>query len=137
MIEFLTRYSAWEIVIFFTFALVFLKEVFELAEFFKSRILKVTDKGYELQNDKITLYSIAEQIEKITRQLQLLTESDKDDIKGWIVEKYNFYKKNPDAKIDAFTMDTLEKRYSHYKDEGGNSYITEIMNDLRQRAKED
>ena len=41
-----------------------------------------------------------------------------------------------DNLIDSFTMDTIEKRYQHYKDERGNSYITNIMEELRDMAKE-
>ena len=34
-------------------------------------------------------------------------------------------------------MDTIEKRYQHYKDEGGNSYISNMMEELRNMAKEE
>lgn len=73
----------------------------------------------------------------IEERLELLTRSDRDDIKSWLVEKYNFYKDNPDKPISHHTMDTIEKRYAHYKSEGGNSYIDEnIIPELRQMAKE-
>ena len=75
-------------------------------------------------------------MDEISARLDLLTESDKDDIRGWIVEKYH-YCQSLDMPIDSFTMDTIEKRYQHYKDEGGNSYITHIMEELRSMAKED
>lgn len=75
---------------------------------------------------------------KIEKKIDVLTESDKDDIKSWLVEKYNFYKENPTRPISAHTMDTIEKRYSHYRNEGGNSYIEEtIMPELRKMAKEE
>ena len=51
-------------------------------------------------------------------------------------KRYHYYK-NMDISIDSFTMDTIEKRYQHYRDEGGNSYITNIMKELRDMAKED
>ena len=70
-------------------------------------------------------------MDKITTRLELLTESDKDDIRSWIVEKRNYYKAHPEEKIDNFIMDTIEKRYQHYKDEGGNSYITTVMQKIR------
>ena len=37
--------------------------------------------------------------------------------------------------IDDYTMDVLEKRYVHYKDEGGNSYAAHLMADLRELPK--
>lgn len=73
----------------------------------------------------------------IEERLELLTKSDRDDIKSWLVEKYNYYKANPGIPISSHTIDTIEKRYNHYKREGGNSYIDEIIIPwLRNRAKE-
>ena len=37
--------------------------------------------------------------------------------------------------IDDFSMDAIEKRYDHYKAEGGNSYISDLMHDLRKLPK--
>lgn len=62
-------------------------------------------------------------------QLKVLTDSDMHDIKGWIVEKHHIFMKQ--GWIDDFTMDTIEKRYSDYKKEGGNSYVHKLVEDLR------
>ena len=40
-----------------------------------------------------------------------------------------------DINQDDYTMDVLEKRYVHYKDEGGNSYAAHLMADLRELPK--
>ena len=75
-----------------------------------------------------------EKIEKIIDAIELLTQSDKDDIKAWITEKHHYfcYEK---GQIDDYSLDCIEKRYSHYKDEGGNSFIDDLMNDLRSLKK--
>lgn len=67
--------------------------------------------------------------EKIETKLDDLTESDKNDIKGWIVEQYHkFY--IDQGWIDAFSADTIDRRYNDYKKEGGNSYISTLMDRL-------
>ena len=33
--------------------------------------------------------------------------------------------------IDDFSLDCIEKRFKHYSDEGGNSFIENFMKDLR------
>ena len=62
-------------------------------------------------------------------QLKILTDSDMHDIKGWIVEKH--HKFMAQGWIDDFSMDTIEKRYSDYKKEGGNTYVHTLVEELR------
>ena len=58
-----------------------------------------------------------------------LTISDMHDIKSWIVEQYHkFYVQQ--GWIDAFSAETIDRRYSDYKKEGGNSYIKNLMDQL-------
>lgn len=62
--------------------------------------------------------------------LILLTDSDRDDIRSWIVQQYHYFVEKQKW-VDDFTMDALEKRYSHYCREGGNSYVKSLMEELR------
>lgn len=63
------------------------------------------------------------------KKLQELTESDMHDIKAWIVEQYHkFY--NDLGWIDAFSAETLDRRYQDYRNEGGNSYVEQLMDRL-------
>ena len=73
--------------------------------------------------------NIEDRVDKIDAKLQQLTESDMHDIKGWIVEKHHALMKK--GWVDDFTMDTLERRYSDYVAEDGNSYIAGLMSELR------
>ena len=58
-----------------------------------------------------------------------LTISDMHDIKSWIVEQYHkFYIHQ--GWIDAFSAETIDRRYSDYKKEGGNSYVGNLMDQL-------
>lgn len=58
-----------------------------------------------------------------------LTTSDMHDIKAWIVEQYHkFY--NNQGWIDAFSAETIDRRYQDYLKEGGNSYVENLINQL-------
>ena len=38
--------------------------------------------------------------------------------------------------IDDFSLDCIEKRFAHYQDEGGNSFIAALMAEIRALPKE-
>ena len=63
-----------------------------------------------------------------------MVESDKDDIKAWITEKHHFYCYEK-RHIDDYSLDCIEKRYAHYQDEGGNSFVEDLMKDIRKLPK--
>ena len=61
--------------------------------------------------------------------------SEKDDIKAYITEKHHFfcYEKKW---IDDHSLDCLERKNKHYKDEGGNSFIDGLMAEIRALPKQ-
>lgn len=63
------------------------------------------------------------------QKLKDLTESDMHDIKAWIVEQYHKFYTNQ-GWIDAFSAETIDKRYGDYVKEGGNSYVENLINQL-------
>lgn len=73
-------------------------------------------------------------IKEINSSIILLTESDKDDIKAWITEKHHYFCYEL-GYIDDYSLDCIEKRYCHYKDEGGNTFIDTFMEDIRALPK--
>ena len=86
---------------------------------------------YQALNEKLDRLAeeINHKVEELEAQLAQLTESDKHDIKGWIVEKHHHLIRK--GWVDDFTMDTLEHRYADYVAEDGNSYIAGLMAELR------
>jgi hypothetical protein len=76
----------------------------------------------------------AERLDKQQEVLTLLTNSDRDDIKSWIVQQYHYFYETKKW-IDDFSMDSLEKRYACYQKEGGNSYITDLVEQIRTLPK--
>lgn len=77
-------------------------------------------------NDKIT---------HLENEVRILKESDKDDIKSYITEKYHQYYKQ--KWIDDYALQCVEARYTHYKEEGGNSFIETLMGEIRNLPKEE
>ena len=72
---------------------------------------------------------LKEQLEKQQKTLDMLVESDRDDIKSWLVQQYHYFMKL--GSIDDFSKDTIEKRATHYFTEGGNSYIENLLKQIR------
>ena len=77
---------------------------------------------------------IKNNINDIRKAINILTESDKDDIKSWITEKHHYFCYSV-GWIDDYSLDCIEKRYGHYKDEGGNTFIDELMEEIRALPK--
>lgn len=77
---------------------------------------------------------MVEVIQTLSEKVNLLMDSDKDDIKAWITEKHHYYCYQT-GYIDDYNLDCIEKRYKHYKDEGGNSFVYDLMNEIRALPK--
>ena len=135
MLNLFNQYSLEEIIIFVILLLFALKELFQLKDFFSGRMQLAVEKQQIIDKYDKVIQEVITKIDHIEDRLKLLTESDKDDIKSWLIERRDFYRENPDLPISTYMMDTIEKRYCIYKKEGGNSFVDEIMTELRDRAK--
>ena len=137
MIELLSTYSSGEIIVFVFMLLIALKETLELFKYFNNILKKRYKKSSaqdEIKEIKKDIGELKKEFDKNDRKLETLIESDKDSIKAFIVEKHHTHVGRLKW-IDDYTMDVLEKRYVHYKDEGGNSYAAHLMEDLRELPK--
>ena len=63
-------------------------------------------------------------------QLDLLIDSDKESIRSFIVDKY--YQVMDTGYINSHLLQVLEERYTQYHREGGNGYITTLMEEMRE-----
>lgn len=75
-----------------------------------------------------------DEIQHLKENITNLTASDKDDIKAWITEKHHHFCYEIKY-IDDYSLDCIEKRYAHYVDEGGNSFIRTLMEEIRNLPK--
>lgn len=134
MIELFTTLTLTQVILFSFLILIAIKEAFALWEFFKKKIKGAVNEEAKTQvlietiHDK--LITLEAQVKEQKEILTLLTDSDRDDIRSWIVHQYHHFCENQKW-IDDFSMDALEKRYAHYRREGGNSYITSLVEQLR------
>ena len=156
MEELFTKYSLIEIILFIFVFATSLKGFFTLWDYFYDKIKSHFKEETEEEQDKIDitkqLADISAQIENINAQhtldrqelikkidetnatISVLLASDKDDIKSWITEKHHYFCYESKC-IDYQSLDCIEKRYRHYVDEGGNSYVADLMNEIRALPK--
>ena len=156
MEELFTKYSLTEIILFIFVFATSLKGFFTLWDYFYDKIKKHFKEETEEEQDKIDitkqLADISAQIENINAQhildrqelikkidetnatISVLLASDKDDIKSWITEKHHYFCYEMKC-IDYQSLDCIEKRYRHYVDEGGNSFVADLMKEIRALPK--
>lgn len=142
MVQFFQQYTLEATIIFLFMLGTALKQGYELVQYFRNKTFNHVDK---IREQEETLEKVIKNIQQQQKQLQSITDkidellaSDKDSIKSWIVMLYKQYKKDPSG-LNSMQMDLLERRYSHYKKEGGNSYVDNLMQELREiyNSKED
>ena len=116
MEELLTKYSLSDILIFIVLLFFAIKEMVNASDWIRDRIKKMNDK--DLMNT----------------QIELLTESDKEDIKAFITNQHHHFVYQQEW-IDDYSMECLEKRFAVYEREHGNSFVLGLMNEIRALPK--
>lgn len=163
MIELLETYSLSQVIVFFIIFCLAIKETVTFYDWAKTRIQQCYNKNLKEKNDKdkiqneisditeffeekekrfnekkeemnTSFIKINERIDFLTEQINMLIESDKDDIKSYITEKHRSFCYERQW-IDDYSLDCLEKRFKHYEDEGGNSFVESLMEEIRSLPK--
>lgn len=134
MLDLLKNYSLTDIIIFIVMLALAIKGLIDFYDWAKNRLSKTTNKKYtekEMQKKVLdTLESHNGQIEKMSKAINILINSDKDDIKAWITEKHHYFCYEL-GYIDDYNLQCIEARYIHYKEEDGNTFIDRFMEDIR------
>ena len=140
MNELIQLLKQFDITTFLTFTIILAlaaKGVIIFFDWVKERLMKMFNKQTkkqrqieQLRQQEKSIKELKSNMESIQSKMNLLIESDKDDIKAWITEKHHFYCYQQKY-IDDYTLDCLEKRFSHYEVEGGNSFVHNLMEELR------
>lgn len=142
MINLLSSYSIIEIItILVTFALA-VKGAISFWDWTKERLRKMFNKETqheETQHKIETLFEsqqrLTETIEQIAEKVDLLIASDKDDIKAYITDKHHYYVYNQKW-IDDYSLNCITERFNHYEQEGGNSFIHSLVDELKALPKQ-
>ena len=130
-------YSVQEIIVFIIILALGVKNLINFIDWARKRTHQAVasaDKPNKLEEiankHEQELFEIRGQLKNLEQSIALLTESDKDDIKHAITKDHHYFCYKLKS-IDDYSLDCIQKRYSHYKDEGGNSFIESLMQDLR------
>ena len=82
------------------------------------------------KNIKDLIESLEKKFNYIENQLIILSSNSRNDIKAWIVDIH--HKCVKEQQIDDFTKDIVERRFEDYKTLGGNSYIKNLVQEIRE-----
>ena len=141
MKELLENFTVPQIILFIVLFAVAIKEVSNFLDWIKEKVKKhdkksqaEVDKEKENQEHLEEFKQVVDEMKVISKQVKILIESDKDDIKAWITQQHHYYCYQK-GWIDDYSLDSIEKRYSHYVEEKGNSYVLDLMQEIRALPK--
>ena len=86
-------------------------------------IAQLQEKDEKLQKD----------IDEVASNVKILINSDKAAILDRITQQHHYFMRL--GWIDDFSLETVEKRYRYYQEEGGNSFAEDLVMDLRKLPK--
>ena len=137
LIQLFSQFSLGQILIIIILLGLSAKGVVTFFDWVKERLYKLSNKqlkskktNEQIKNQEETINNLKKDVEKIQKSIDTLIESDKENIKAWITEKQHYYCYEKKY-IDDYTLDCLERRFSRYEEEGGNSFVHNLMDDLR------
>jgi small-conductance mechanosensitive channel len=79
--------------------------------------------------------AVEDKLSDMLQKINLLIESDRDDIKSYITKEHHAFCYDK-GWIDDYSLNCIERRYNHYVDEGGNSFIKDLMEEIRELPKQ-
>lgn len=89
---------------------------------------------YNLRQQEEKINEINKSLQQLIKKVDVLIQSDKDDIKAWITREHHYFVYQK-GWIDDYSLDCIEKRYGHYKYQGGNSFIQGLIQEIRSLPK--
>ena len=145
--QLLSTFSFGEIILFLILTAVAFKEIFNFLDWVSEKIKKRDNKHQNaisrdqkidttLEDFQKELKYIVTTVDEINTEVNILKESDKDDIKAFITREHHYFCYTK-GWIDDFSMDCIEKRYGHYVEEEGNSFVLDLMTELRALPKQE
>ena len=137
MTQLLTHYSVSEILLFIVVFAIAIKKVIQFIDWARKRTtqaVKQAERPEQLkqaiqQHDK-EFDDINTKLSTLADSINLLIESDKDDIKQSLTKDHHYFCYKLKS-IDDYSLDCMERRYSHYTEEGGNSFVETLMSQVR------
>lgn len=141
--DLLKQYSLINIIQILILTALAIKGITTFFEWSMPRVKKIvykTDEPRKLKNNidknQQQIKDLKASIARLTEKVDALIASDRDGIKAFITwEHHHFcYQK---GWIDDYSLDCIERKYTHYVDQGGNSFIQGLMEEIRNLPKQD
>ena len=137
MTQLLTHYSVGEILLFIVIFAIAIKKLVQFIDWARKRTSQAVKQAEQPEQLKQITEQHEEEISEIRKDIKslqtsinLLIESDKDDIKQSLTKDHHYFCYKLKS-IDDYSLDCMERRYSHYTEEGGNSFVETLMNQVR------
>lgn len=145
MIDLLNSYQPKDILIFIVVLALAVKGVITFYEWAHTKLKAAfgkeisdetskKDMEEKISNTDKTIGELKESIETLTKQIDTLVQSDREDIKSFLTRQHHHYCYKQ-GWIDDYSLECCEKRYKYYTEEGGNSFIAGFMDELRALPK--
>lgn len=148
MIALFEQYSISEILIFTFILALAIKSLISFFDWAIEKLRKIFNKEHKRINQKEEIEKRLKQendiikslqgkqqktdeiLNDLTEKIDMLIESDKDAIRAYITKEHHYFC-NEQKWIDDFSLDCIQRRFKHYEEQGGNSFIKNFMEDLR------
>ena len=143
MINLLQEFSLQNIIIFIVLFALAVKGCISFFDWITDRTRKAVHKSQipeqlekRLQKNTVQLEDLKASVSNLTRLIEMLIQSDKDAIKSFITKEHHFFVYDQ-GWIDDYSLQCIENRYGHYKQEGGNSFIAGLIEEIRDLPKQE
>lgn len=140
--DLLQTYSIEQILTFIVALALAIKGCISFLDWAFAKVKQFVETKEEPEKLKNRIESHAQEIEDLKqiikglyRKIDILIESDRAAIKAYITKEHHFFCYEQKW-IDDYNLACIEKRYSHYKEQGGNSFAATLMEDLRALPKQ-
>lgn len=152
MIELVEHFSFYQIIVFIVLIAAAVKGAIDFYDWAKDKLKTHFDKDYQSAQNELSEEQRFEEneekikkleedqeviiatLDKLNGKMDMLIDSDKDDIKSFLTREHHYFCYTQ-GWIDDYSLECCERRYAHYKDEGGNSFIEGFMKELRALPK--
>lgn len=67
-------------------------------------------------------------LKELSEKIDLLLDSDKESIKGFITSEYHYWMKL--GYIDIYSLKVIDERFEKYKKEKGNTFVADMVSEL-------
>ena len=132
LINLLSQFTLPQIILFIILLFVATKEIADFVDWVRGKFSEKNEERLDKLENNVN--KLTENVNHITDKVDLLVDSDRDAIKAYITREHHYFCYKV-GWIDDYSLDCLEHRFEHYKEEEGNSFIEGLMNELRALPK--